>query len=330
MVQSLFVCTIGSATRAARSQWPSYTCRWASGMTPTARLSALKMMMKQGRMVRAMEAHSGLTALVVDNAKAERPDGTIATFDAIWSSSLTSSAIKGKPDIETVSTAERIDIVQDILEVSDKPVIYDGDTGGSKEIFHFTVRSLERLGVSACIIEDKSGLKQNSLFGTDRKQVLEDVDVFCDKIRVGKQAQATSDFMIIARLEALIAGLGEQEALDRAKAYVEKGGCDGIMIHSKEKKPDEILSFIKNFRAKDTKTPIVVVPTTYNISTEDELYDAGAQICIYANQLLRAAYPAMQSVAQSILMHGRSKEVDDVIMPVKQILTLIDDNTGSK
>jgi len=298
-------------------------------MTPGARLSGLKAMMNQGRIVRAMEAHSGLSAMVVDNAKAERPDGTIATFDALWSSSLTSSSIKGKPDIETVSTAERIDIVQDILEVSDKPIIYDGDTGGSKEIFHFTVKSLERLGVSAVIIEDKSGLKQNSLFGTERAQVLEDVGTFSEKIAAGKAAQATDDFMIIARLEALIAGLGEEEALLRAKAYVKDGGADGIMIHSKEKKPDEILSFIKAFRSEDTKTPIVVVPTTYNISTEDELYDAGAQICIYANHLLRAAYPSMQQVAQSILLHGRSKEVDDVIMPVKKILTLIDDNTGA-
>jgi len=243
---------------------------------------------------------------------------------------LTSSASKGKPDIETVDTTERLGIVGDALEVSTKPMIYDGDTGGLPEIFHFTCRKLERLGVSACVIEDKVGLKQNSLFGTDRTQQLADVDEFCHKLRVGKEAQITDDFMLVARIEALIAGAGEEEALKRAKRYIEDGGVDAIMIHSKEKSPDQILSFLHRYhkQTEHKKVPVVVVPTTYNSITEMELIENGVSIAIYANHLLRAAYPAMMDVAKSILQHSRSKEADDLLLPVKQIITMIDDNAA--
>jgi len=285
-------------------------------------------MLAEGRFIRAVEVHSGLSAIVADKAYGIRKDGSQAAFDLLWSSSLTSSAIKGKPDIETVTTSERVQIVHDVLESSDKPVLYDGDTGGEKEIFRFTVKTLERLGVSGVVIEDKRGLKQNSLFGTERTQILEDVDVFAQKIRAGKQAQITKEFMIFARLEALIAGLGEEEAMMRAHAYVNDGGADGILIHSKEKNPAEIMSFLKRFRAEKPDVPIIVVPTTYNEITEAELEAAGANICIHANQLIRASFVSMMDTANKILAAGRSKEVDEQILPTKEMITLIDDTSS--
>mmetsp|Transcript_67232 Transcript_67232/g.197343 ORF Transcript_67232/g.197343 Transcript_67232/m.197343 type:complete len:340 (-) Transcript_67232:315-1334(-) len=302
----------------------------ATGITPGERLSGLRKMLAAGKLVRIIEAHSGFSALIVDKAEATRPDGSKATFDMLWSSSLTSSSMKGKPDIEVVDTGERCSIVQDVLEVSNKPVLYDGDTGGEKEIFRWTVQRLERLGVSGVVIEDKAGLKQNSLFGTERAQQLEDIDVFCQKLKMGKEAQVTKDFMIFARIEALIAGLGEEEALKRARAYVKEGCCDGIMIHSKEKDPHQILSFMKKYRAEAPDVPVIVVPTTYNAITEDELQAAGINICIYANQLIRASYNAMLDTAEKILAAGRSKEVDGQILATKKMITLIDDNTGGK
>lgn len=304
------------------------TARVRCVSTTWSRLPALRRMIQEKPIVRAIEAHSGFSALVVDSAVATRPDGKQVTFDCLWSSSLTSSAIKGKPDIETVTTSERLQIVDDVLEVSKKPILYDGDTGGAKEIFAFTVKKLERLGVSGVVIEDKTGLKQNSLFGTERVQLLEDVEVFCEKIRSGKAAQLTEDFMIFARLEALIAGLGEEECFRRAKAYVTKGGADGIMIHSKEKHGDDIFSFMRRWRAEFPTVPVIAVPTTYNHVTEDELQEAGVNVCIYANQLLRASYMAMLDTATKILAAGRSKEVDGQILPTKQMISLIDDNTA--
>jgi len=283
-------------------------------------------MLEEGRFIRIIEVHSGFSAIVADRAKGVRPDGSEVSYDMVWSSSLTSSAIKGKPDIEVVDTTQRCQIVQDVLEVTDKPMLYDGDTGGLKELFPFTVRTLERLGVSGTVIEDKRGLKQNSLFGTDREQALEDIDVFCEKIQAGKRAQVTEDFMIFARLEALIAGLGEDEAMKRAHAFVREGGADGIMIHSKDKNPAEVFSFLTRYRKEEPKVPIIVVPTSYNSAHEDELKAAGANVCIYANQLLRASYLAMLDAANKMLVAGRSKEVDGQILPTRDMITLIDDN----
>ena len=297
---------------------------------PTHRLGALRRLLARATRepVRALEVHNGLTAMIVEDAVGVRPDGTTATFDAMWSSSLTASASMGKPDIETVTTSQRLALVQDSLDASTKPMIYDGDTGGHAEIFRFTVRSLEAMGVSACIIEDKTGLKQNSLFGTERKQELADIETFSAKIAAGKAAQLSEDFMIVARLEALIAGWGEEEALKRAEAFI-AAGADAVMIHSKEKAPDEVLSFLAKYNELDVKVPIIAVPTTYNTITEAQLVDAGASIVIYANHLLRAAYPAMRDVAETILVNARSKEVDDVLLPVKEIISMIDDNTGN-
>lgn len=294
--------------------------------TAGSRLPTLKRLIQEKPIVRAIEVHSGFSALVVDAAVAQRR-GEQVTFDCLWSSSLTSSAIKGKPDIETVTTSERMRIVDDVLEVSTKPVLYDGDTGGPKEIFAFTVRKLERLGVSGVVIEDKRGLKQNSLFGTEREQILEDVDIFCEKIRRGKAAQMTDEFMIFARLEALIAGYGEEECLQRGRAYVTKGQADGIMIHSKEKHGKDIFSFMQRWRAEFPDVPVIAVPTTYDHVTEEELQEAGMNVCIYANQLLRASYMAMLETAKKILEAGRAKEVEQQILPTKQMISLIDDNT---
>jgi len=298
-----------------------------AGVTPGERLSSLRRMLRtENRILRGIEVHSGLSAIIADQASATRPDGSRVSYDFVWSSSLTSSSVKGKPDIETVTTSERVSICEDALEVSSKPMIYDGDTGGEKEIFRFTVQRLERIGISMVIIEDKAGLKQNSLFGTERKQQLEDVDVFCNKIRAGKRAQLTADFMIVARIEALIAGLGEEEALMRARAYIEKGGADGIMIHSKQKSPDEVVSWLRRFRAEYPDVPVIVVPSTYSSIHEDELYAEGANICIYANQLVRAAYPAMLAAANGLLADGRAKDVDSTIMTAKSLISLIDDH----
>jgi phosphoenolpyruvate phosphomutase len=286
------------------------------------RLSKLRNLMATlNRPVRVIETHSGLTGVIASRARGANGEA----FDCVWSSSLTSSLIKGKPDIEAVDTTGRIGIVEDILEVTDLPMIYDGDTGGSPEVFRFTVRSLERLGVSAVVIEDKAGLKQNSLFGTDRKQQLEDIDVFCDKIRAGKEASRNEDFMVCARMESLIAGYGEEEALMRAEKAI-AAGCDAVMIHSKEKSPDEVFSFLDKYNQFETKVPIIVVPTTYNEVTEAELGKRGASIVIHANHLLRAAYPVMMNTAESILTHSRSQEIDSEIMGVKPIITLIDEH----
>eukprot|EP00756_Hemistasia_phaeocysticola_P052723 Hpha_TRINITY_DN279_c0_g1::TRINITY_DN279_c0_g1_i1::g.83683::m.83683/K01841/pepM; phosphoenolpyruvate phosphomutase len=296
--------------------------RLASGTTADVRRASLKQKIASQGIIRAIECHSGLCGLIAENARGKGGE----QYDATWSSSLTSSTVKGKPDIETVDTSARVGIVEDVLEVTSLPMIYDGDTGGLPEIFHFTVRTLERLGVSACIIEDKQGLKQNSLFGTERKQQLADIEEFSHKIAAGKAAQVTDEFMVIARLEALIAGYGQKEALIRAKAFLD-AGADGIMIHSKEKQPKEILDFLDEYNKFQNRKLVVAVPTTYNSITEQELKEAGVGVVIHANQLIRAAYPAMMNVAESILTHHRSKEVDENLMSVKKILTFIPDGT---
>ncbi len=288
------------------------------GTTPQMRLGMLKRLLEAKPLIRMMEAHSGLTGLIAETVGVESDDG-LREFDGIWLSSLTDSALKAKPDIEYV---ERMSTVSDILETTTKPIIYDGDTGGVAEHFVFIVRTLERLGVSAIIIEDKKGLKRNSLFGIEAEQVQDEIDAFAHKISSGKQAQVTSDFMIIARIESLILKAGMDDALTRAQAFI-AAGADGIMIHSLEPTPDEVLAFCKEYAKFDKRVPLVVVPSTYSRTTEDELAKAGVRIVIYANQLLRGAYPAMVRVAESILRHGRAAEAEDLCMPIKEIINLI-------
>ncbi len=291
---------------------------------PEYRRKRLRQLISMTDIVKAMEAHSGLTGLIVEKTVVEGENGMLDQFDAMWISSLCDSTAKGKPDIELVDMTSRFRTIEDITEVTTKPIIFDGDTGGLAEHFVYTVRTLERLGVSAVIIEDKTGLKKNSLFGTEVKQTQADIEEFSAKIAAGKKAQLTDDFMIIARIESLILERGMDDALNRAEAFV-KAGADGIMIHSRRKTPDEILEFCDKFRAKDKTTPIVVVPSSYNTITENELVAHGVNIVIYANQLTRAAFPAMQKTAEDILRYHRAKEVDDRLMSIKDIITLIDE-----
>lgn len=290
---------------------------------PEYRRKRLRQLISLTPIVKAMEAHSGLTGLIVEKTIVER-DGKLDQFDAMWLSSLCDSTAKGKPDIELVDMTSRFRTIDDITEVTTKPIIFDGDTGGLTEHFVYTVRSLERMGVSAVIIEDKKGLKKNSLFGTEVEQTQATIEEFCAKIAAGKRAQLTDDFMIIARIESLILEKGMNDALERAAAFV-KAGADGIMIHSRKKDPAEILEFCDKFRETDKHTPIVVVPSSFNVITEEELAAHGVNVVIYANQLTRAAVPAMQQTATDILKYHRAKEVDDKLMPIKEIITLIDE-----
>jgi phosphoenolpyruvate phosphomutase len=270
---------------------------------------------------RFLEAHNGLTGIIVEHTQ-HKVDGRTDEFDGMWLSSLTDSTAKGKPDIEAVDITARLTTLGDILEVTTKPIIFDGDTGGKTEHFVFTVKTLERLGVSAVIIEDKVGVKRNSLFGTEVEQQQAAPEDMAFKISMGKKAQVTDDFMIIARIESLIAGKPVAEAVGRARAYI-AAGADGIMIHSSKKDPAEILEFCREFGRLERRVPLVVVPSSYNSITEAELREAGANVVIYANHLLRSAYPAMIETAKSILAHGRSLEADKQLMPIKEILKLI-------
>ncbi len=290
---------------------------------PEYRRKRLRQLVKMCPIVKAIEVHSGLTGIIAEKTVVER-EGKLDQFDAMWVSSLCDSTAKGKPDIELVDMSSRLRTIDDVMEVTTKPIILDGDTGGLAEHFVYNIRTLERMGVSAVIVEDKTGLKKNSLFGTEVEQTQDSVENFCAKIAAGKRAQLTDDFMIIARVESLILERGMADALARAFAYVE-AGADGIMIHSRKKEPDEILEFCDSFREKDKTTPIVVVPTSFNSVTEEELAAHGVNIVIYANQLTRSAFPAMQSTAIEILRHHRAKEADEHLMPFKEIISLIDE-----
>lgn len=289
---------------------------------PEFRRKRLRQLLKMRSVVKAIEVHSGITGLIAEKTVVEH-EGKLDQFDAMWISSLCDSTAKGKPDIELVDMTSRFRTIEDITEVTTKPIIFDGDTGGLIEHFVYTIRSLERMGVSAIIIEDKTGLKKNSLFGTEVAQTQDSIEHFSEKIRAGKKVQLTDDFMIIARIESLILEQGMEDALNRAQAFVE-AGADGIMIHSRKKDPDEILEFCDKFRKKNKATPIVVVPSSFNTITEEELSEHGVNIVIYANQLTRSAFPAMEETAKDILRYHRAKEVDEKLMPIKDIISLID------
>lgn len=288
---------------------------------PDIRRRRLKKVLEAKGLITAMEAHDGLTGLIVENTIVYQNSGA-RQFDAIWISSLCDSTAKGKPDIGLVDMTSRFQTIEDITEVTTKPIIFDGDTGGKTEHFVYTVRSLERLGVSMVIIEDKTGLKKNSLFGTEVVQTQDSIENFCAKIRAGKKAQRTKEFMICARIESLILEQGMEDALSRAFAFVE-AGANAVMIHSRKKDPDEIEEFIRLFREKDYTTPIVIVPTSFNSVREEEWKERGANIIIYANQLMRAEVPAMQKAAEIILKNHRAKECDSMLMPFKDIIRMI-------
>lgn len=292
------------------------------GTTPDIRLKRLRRLLGSKPIVRGIEVHNGITGLIVEHVSVNR-ENKKEEFDFMWLSSLTDSTARGKPDTELVDSTTRLGTIHDVLEVSTKPLIYDGDTGGQTEHFPYTVRTLERLGVSAVIIEDKQGLKKNSLFGTAVKQELADPKAFAEKIKAGKKAQVTPEFMIIARLESMIAGKGVKDALKRAQIYID-AGADGIMVHSKEKDPKEVLEFCRGYAKFKKRVPLVAVPSTYHTITEEELQKAGVSIVIYANHLLRSAYPAMLKTAETILNHGRATEAQELCMPISEILTLIE------
>lgn len=290
---------------------------------PEYRRKRLKQLIKLCPVVKALEVHSGLTGLIAEKTVVAN-DGELDQFDAMWISSLCDSTAKGKPDIELVDITSRFRTIDDVMEVTTKPIIFDGDTGGLTEHFVYTVRSLERMGVSAIIIEDKTGLKKNSLFGTDVVQTQDTIEHFCEKIAAGKAIQLTDEFMIIARIESLILEQGMEDALRRARAYV-AAGADGIMIHSRKTDPAEILQFCDLFRSEDQETPIVVVPSSFHSVTEEELAEHGVNIVIYANQLTRSAFPAMEQTAKEILKYHRAQEADERLMPIKNIISLIEE-----
>lgn len=288
---------------------------------PDSRRGRLKKLIELKGCINAIESHSGITGLIAETTTVIE-NGKTFGFDAMWISSLCDSTAKGKPDIELVDMTSRFRTIDDIMEVTTKPIIFDGDTGGLVEHFVYTVRSLERMGVSMIIIEDKCGLKKNSLFGTEVVQTQETIEKFCEKISAGKKAQKTKDFMICARIESLILEKGMDDALERARCFVE-AGADAIMIHSRKKSPDEIFAFIEKFRAGNKYTPIVLVPTSFNEVYEEEFKERGANIIIYANQLTRSGIPAMQNAARLLLKNHRAKECDEICMPIKDIITLI-------
>ena len=291
------------------------------GTTPDIRRKALLRCLNSRSLTKFIDIHSGLSALIVEKTKIITK-GKIDEFDGMWASSLTNTAIKGKPDIEAVDLTERLHLINEVLEVTTKPIVYDADTGGKIEHFTFTVRTLERLGVSGLIIEDKTGLKKNSLFGKKVFQKQENIKNFCKKIAAGKRAKNTDEFLIIARIESLILKKGMKDAVKRAKAFI-NAGADAIMIHSIKKDPKEIFQFCKIYNKLENRKPLIAVPTTYNQVKESEFVKYGVNMIIYANQLLRSTYPNMRETAESILKHKRSKESEKNLMSINQILNLI-------
>ena len=288
---------------------------------PDIRRGRLKKLLEIKPLVTAIEVHSGLTGLLAETEKVEK-DGIVSQFDAMWVSSLCDSTAKGKPDIELVDITSRLRTIDEIMEVTTKPIIFDGDTGGQIEHFSYMIKTLERVGISAVIVEDKAGLKRNSLFGTEANQEQDTIEHFSHKISVGKNAMKTKDMMLIARIESLILEQGMEDALERAKAFTQ-AGADGIMIHSRRSEPDEIFEFCAKFRAIDGVTPLVVVPSTYTSVTESEFEQRGVNIVIYANQLTRSAFPAMQKTARLILEHHRAQEAERMCMSINDIIKLI-------
>lgn len=291
------------------------------GVLPEQRRDRLADLLKVKQLVRTLEAHNGLSGLIVENTRVVKGD-TIQGFDAMWVSSLCDSTAKGKPDIELVDMTSRLDTINEIMEVTTKPIILDGDTGGQIEHFVFNVKTLERIGVSAIIIEDKVGLKKNSLFGNEVQQQQDTIENFCRKISAGKQALKTRTFMIIARIESLILEQGMEDALERSRAYV-AAGADGVMIHSRRKDPEEIFTFCDIFRSEFPQVPIIVVPSSFSSVYEEELVQHGVRVVIYANHLIRSAFPAMQRTAESILKNNRCLEASEYCLPIKDVIRLI-------
>jgi phosphoenolpyruvate phosphomutase / 2-hydroxyethylphosphonate cytidylyltransferase len=292
-----------------------------TGVSPQSRIKRLPEILQANKLTRVLEAHDGLSAYIVENAVYKIDGAKPEQFDAVWVSSLTDSLAKGKPDNEIVDRTSRLATINEILDVTTKPLIFDGDTGGHKEHFAYTVKTLERIGVSAIVIEDKKGLKHNSLHTVTSQHTQEDKNVFAEKIRSGIAARNSELFMIIARIESLIITGDQKDALARAETYI-NAGADAIMIHSKDTTGEDVRIFAKKYTALKNKVPLMVVPTSYSSITEDTLVEWGADIVIYANQLIRSAYPAMEKAAQTILATKKGSEVESFAAPVEEMLRL--------
>ena len=293
----------------------------STGTTPDIRMSKLRRLIEAKSISRFLESHNALSGLIIENLQLVKKN-KFFEFDGMWSSSLTDSTSRGKPDNQSVDISTRLNGLNEILDVTTKPVIFDADNGGRTEHFSYTIKSLERAGVSAVIIEDKVGLKKNSLFKNQQGAKQDSITKFCNKIRVGNKSKITENFMIIARIESFILGKSLGDALKRANAY-SKAGADAILIHSKENNPKQIFAFAKEFKKSRFFKPMVAVPSTYSKTTEKQLIKNGFKIVIYANHMLRAAYPAMLNAAKNILKHERSSPIEKKITPIKEILTLI-------
>lgn len=293
----------------------------AKGTLPHVRLRQLRQLIEARPLVRLLEAHNGLTGLIVDTVHVE-VEHDVLEFDGMWASSFTDATMRGKPDNEAIDLTARLATLNDVLDVTAKPILFDADTGGHPEHLVLTVRSLERLGISGIVIEDKAGLKHNSHLGADRRQVQDCADRFAAKIRAAAESRVTEDFLIIARIESLILNNGLDDALQRAQAYL-AAGADGLMIHSRQRTPGEIFSFCEHYARLEPRKPLVVTPSSYSSVYERELQAAGANVVVYANQMLRAAYPAMVRVARSILAHGRAFDSEAECLPLEQAVRLI-------
>lgn len=291
------------------------------GISPDQRIKTLKRAIKNKSLTRIIETHSPISALIAENAFV-KVDGQDKYYDGFWSSSLTDASLIGKPDIEVVDISKRLENINNIFEVTSKPLIMDIDTGGKIEHLNLNIKTIERLGISAVIMEDKTGLKKNSLLNDTSSQLQERIEIFSEKIKTIKSNQQNQDFMVISRIESFILGKDLEDALIRAKSYID-AGSDGIMIHSKKNNPEEIFKFANEFKKKYTQVPLICVPSTYSSVTETELVNRGINVVIYANHLFRAAYPAMLDVANSILKYGRSKEVENKLTSIKEMMDLI-------
>lgn len=291
------------------------------GISPDHRKSLLRRLINSKEIVRIIESHSALTALIVDRLSLTR-NKRIVEFDGLWSSSLTDSTLRGKPDNQSLDYTVRINSLSDILDVTHKPIIFDGDNGGRIEHLDYLIKNLERNGVSAIVIEDKKGLKLNSLFKNQDSSQQESIGEFCKKIKKIIRVRISKDFLVIARIESFILNRSENEALMRATKYA-KAGADGILIHSKNKNPKEIIDFAKKFRKIINNIPLVAVPSTYSRTYEKELIKNGFKIIIYANQLLRSSYKSMSDTAKSILKYGRSYEAEKKISSINELINLI-------
>ena len=289
--------------------------------SPENRVSRLKRLMNSKDIVRILESHNSLTGLIIEQTSIIKNKKMIE-FDGMWSSSLTDSATKGKPDNSSVDFSSRISSLNEMMDATSKPLVFDADNGGQLEHLPFLIRSLERTGTSAIIIEDKIGLKKNSLFKNQSDTKQDKPKIFAKKIEKICNSRSSKDFMVIARIESFIVGKGINDALKRAEIY-SKAGADAILIHSKEKSPSEIFAFAREFKKSKKFIPLVSVPSTYSKVYEKDLIKNGFKIVIYANQLLRAAYPAMQNAAKTILVKSRAFEIDKKIIPIKEIINLI-------